>query len=185
MQEIFIKFWGRVVSFDVFAAGAAISVAGTTLFGDQFWAMVFLAYAMITFDTLTRWVYICKKFIVEKGRADSIVNVKWNSAVWQFFKSETWNKDNLTSRGFSRIAEKIFVYTLAIMACFFAGKNIPETHLFGFNLIPSQVFPGFISTVVFLIESSSVNENLILLGHASIAEYFEKLRDLIIGKLKG
>lgn len=184
MQEFFIRLWGRVINFDILAAGAAISLAGTTLFGEQFWAMVFLAYGLIAFDTLTRWLYICKKFIVDSRRVDEIINVKWQSAVWQFFKAETWNDNYLTSRGFSRITEKMIVYTLAIMVCFFAGKNVPEIHLFSFNLIPAQVFPGFISTVVFLIELTSVNENLILLGHASIADYCEKLRDFILRRLK-
>ena len=87
MQEFFIRLWGRVINFDILAAGAAISLAGTTLFGEQFWAMVFLAYGLIAFDTLTQWVYICKKFIVDSRRVDEIINVKWQSAVLQFFKA--------------------------------------------------------------------------------------------------
>lgn len=185
MQESTIKFFSNLVKIDVLAAGAAISLTGTAWFGEKFWAMVFLAYALIVFDTLTRWLYITKKFIVDAGRVDTIINVKWYSAVWQFFRAETWQDAYLTSRAFSRIVEKILVYTPSIMACFYAGQHMPETHLFGFNLIPGQVFPGFISTVIFLIELSSVNENLILLGHASIADYCEKLRDFIFSKMKG
>lgn len=183
MQEFLVRFWGKL-SVETVAIGTTLAATGTLWFGEKFWAMVILAYALIAFDTLTRWVYICKKFIVDAGRANNIRAVKLQSALWQFLKGETWQPDYLTSRGFSRIGEKILFYTLAIMVCFYAGKNAPEVHLFSFDLIPAQVFPGFISTVIFLVELSSVNENLILLEHDGIADYFEKLQGLIVDKLK-
>ena len=62
---------------------------------------------------------------------------------------------------------------------------MPEIHLFGFDLIPQQVFPGFISTAIFFVELSSLNENLIDLGYGSIADYVEKIKNFILDRLKG
>ncbi len=183
-MDFLVKFWSKAASLDLMAAATVIAVTGTTLFGNQFWAMFFLSVALVAVDTLTRWTYICKSFIVASGRTDSIRNTKLRSAIWQFFKAETWNEDYLNSKGLSRIREKLFWYPLILMLCFYAGENMPEIHLFGFDLIPAQVFPGFVSATLFFIELTSINENLILLGYASLADYCEKLRDFIFGRLK-
>lgn len=52
------------------------------------------------------------------------------------------------------------------------------------TLIPGEVFPGFISVVIFLVELSSLNENCVELGYRDIGEYLVKLKDLLLSKIK-
>lgn len=184
-MDFLLRMINRISNIDIWVPAAAIAAAGTSLFGEKFWAMFFLTLGLITVDTLTKWVDICKKFRVDMGREDCIRNVKLRIAFWQFLRAETWNKEYLNSSGISRIIEKIIWYTLSIMICFAAGKHMPEIHLFGFDLIPQQVFPGFISTAIFFVELSSLNENLIDLGYGSIADYVEKIKNFILDRLKG
>ena len=175
------RIWHKI---DIFGL-VLVAIAGLTdVFGVGFVPMVYLTLALITADTLVRWNVICKRYIVEHGRAESILHVKLWDAFKQLWRAETWCKDYLESRAFGRILEKIFVYIGALCVCFYAGQHMPSFKFAGLTLIPGEVFPGFISVVIFLVELSSLNENCVELGYRDIGEYLVKLKDLLLSKIK-
>ena len=72
---------------------------------------------------------------------------------------------------------------LALIIFFGMGTWAPEFHLFGVNIIPKDVFPGIICTVLFLIEVSSVNENLIELGYKGVSEYVQRFVEALLDRI--
>ena len=72
---------------------------------------------------------------------------------------------------------------LALIVFFGFGKWCPEFHLFGVDVLPKNVFPGIICTVLFLIEVSSLNENLIELGYKGVSEYVQRFVDAVLDRI--
>ncbi|MGL5514078.1 MAG: hypothetical protein ACRDBM_12685 [Sporomusa sp.] len=70
--------------------------------------------------------------------------------------------DYLSSRHFGRIVEKVFIYSGVITICHAAGKWIPVLGFMGLHFTPATVFPA--SIAIFLVELSSINENLKEMG---------------------
>lgn len=178
------SFLDRLANLDLWAAAAIIYAAGVTVCGPNFWPVLFLTFLMIGFDTLTRWDCICKKFIMDHDPEEQDIRlIKMSRVIVQFFKNETWSEEYLSSRAFGRIAEKLIVYSLALIIFFGMGTWMPEIHLFGVDVIPKNVFPGIICTVLFLIEVSSLNENLIELGYKGVSEYVQRFIDALMDRI--
>lgn len=183
-MDVLTKFLERLAVFDLWAAAAIIYAAGVELCGPNYWPMVLLTLLLIFADTLTRWDCIVKRYILDHDENEKDIRlVKLSRVVAQFFRSETWSADYLTSRAFSRICEKMLIYGLALTIFFIAGQWIPEFHLFGADIQPKNVFPGTITMVLFLIEVSSINENLNELGYHGVSEYVQRLIDALLDRI--
>lgn len=100
-----------------------------------------------------------------------------------FFKSETWQKGYLESRCFSRILEKMLLYNATIIVAFYAAKVIPPIHALGINLVASDILPGSVSIVIFMVEMTSINENLVELGYSSIANAVKRVLDYMLDRV--
>ena len=183
-MSVLKNFLDHLYNFDLWAIALIIYTIGTKLCGNNFWPVLFLVFLMVVFDTITRWDCICKKYIMEHDPDETDIKlIKLSRVFVQFFKAETWNEKYLSSRAFSRIIEKLTVYTLALIVFFCMGKWAPEIHCFGVDFIPEKVFPGLICTVIFLIEVSSLNENLIELGYKGVGEYVERFVNAILDRI--
>ena len=183
-MDVLGNFLDRLANFDLWAVATILYAAGVTVCGSNFWPVLFLTFLMVAFDTLTRWDVICKRFIMNHDpKEEDIRLIKMSRVIVQFFKNETWCEEYLSSRAFGRIAEKLIVYSLALIIFFGMGTWAPEIHLFGVDLVPKNVFPGIICTVLFLIEVSSLNENLIELGYKGVSEYVQRFIDGLLDRI--
>jgi len=183
-MEVLKSFLDRLANFDLWAAATIIYGVGVTVCGPNFWPVLFLTFLMVCFDTLTRWDCVCKRYIMDHDPEEQDIRlIKMSRVIVQFFKNETWCEEYLSSRAFGRIAEKMTIYLLALIIFFGFGKWCPEFHLFGVNVIPKDVFPGIICTVLFLIEVSSLNENLIELGYKGVSEYVQRFIDALMDRI--
>lgn len=178
------SFLERLANFDLWASATIIYGVGVTVCGPNFWPVLFLTFLLIGFDTLTRWDVIVKKFIMAHDPEEKDIRlIKLSRVIVQFFKNETWCEEYLNSRAFGRICEKMIVYSLALIIFFGAGVWIPEVHMFGVDIVPKNVFPGIICMVLFLIEVSSLNENLIELGYKGVSEYVQRFIDALLDRI--
>ena len=183
-MDVLKAFLARIANFDLWAAATVIYGIGVTVCGPNFWPVLFLTFLMVAFDTLTRWDCICKRYIMEHDPEEKDIRlIKLSRVFIQFFKNETWCEEYLSSRAFGRIAEKLVIYMLALIIFFGMGTWAPEFHLFGVNIVPKDVFPGIICTVLFLIEVSSVNENLIELGYKGVSEYVQRFVEALLDRI--
>ena len=183
-MAVFKSFIDRVCNFDLWAVSVIIYTVGVKICGPNFWPVLFLTFLMVGFDTLTRWDVICKRYIMDHDPEEQDIRlIKMSRVIVQFFKNETWCEEYLSSRAFGRIAEKMTIYLLALIIFFGFGKWCPEFHLFGANVIPKDVFPGIICTVLFLIEVSCLNENLIELGYKGVSEYVQRFVDAVLDRI--
>ncbi len=183
-MKFFYSFLDRIANFDLWAIATVIYAFGVKICGNNFWPVLFLMFLMVAFDTITRWDCICKRFIMDHDPEEKDIRlIKMSRVIIQFFKNETWCEEYLSSRAFGRIAEKLVVYSLALIIFFGMGTWTPEIHLFGADLVPKNVFPGIICTVLFLIEVSSLNENLIELGYKGVSEYVERVVNAILDRI--
>jgi hypothetical protein len=163
------------------ATAVTIGTIGTEICGNNFWAVLLLAYAAIFVDTITKWISISKKYYVDTAGCD-LIDVSWIQVIHGIL-GEAWGPKYLASRCFSRIIEKIFTYTVLITLCYAAGKWLPTLDLFGLKFSPSAVFPASASISVFLIEMSSINENLREMGQTAISDMLTKIVDFVINKI--
>lgn len=183
-MDVLKSFLERLANFNLWSVATLIYGVGVTICGDNFWPVLFLVFVMVAFDTLTRWDCICKRFIMDHDPEEKDIKlIKMSRVIVQFFKNETWCEEYLSSRAFGRIAEKLVIYMLALIVFFGFGKWCPEFHLFGVDVLPKNVFPGIICTVLFLIEVSSLNENLIELGYKGVSEYVQRFVDAILDRV--
>ena len=183
-MDVLTKFFERLCVFDLWAAAAIIYAAGVKLCGPNYWPMVLLVLLLIFCDTLTRWDCIVKRYILDHDEKETDIRlIKLSRVIVQFFRNETWSENYLTSRAFSRICEKMLIYGLALTIFFLAGQWLPEFHLFGVEIVPKNVFPGTITMVLFLIEISSINENLIELGYNGVSEYVQRIIDALLDRI--
>lgn len=183
-MSVFKSFLERLANFDLWAAATIIYAVGVKICGNNFWPVLFLTFLMVACDTITRWDCICKRYIMDHDPEESDIRlIKMSRVIVQFFKNETWCEEYLSSRAFGRIVEKLIVYSLALIIFFGMGQWMPEIHLFGVDVIPKNVFPGIICTVLFLIEVSSLNENLIELGYKGVSEYVQRFIDALMDRI--
>ena len=183
-MDVLKSFLERLANADLWAAATIIYAVGAKLCGPNFWPVLFLTFLMIGFDTLTRWDCICKRFIMDHDPEEKDIRmIRMSRVLVQFFRGETWSEEYLNSRAFGRIAEKMTIYALALIVFFGMGQWVPEIHLFGVDIAPKNVFPGIICMVLFLIEVSSLNENLIELGYKGVSEYVQRLVDALLDRI--
>ena len=174
-MDVLTKFLERLASFDLWAVATVLYGIGVAVCGPNFWPVLFLTFLMVAFDTITRWDVICKRYIMDHDPdEDDIKMIKLSRVIVQFFKNETWS--DLTK-------EKMVIYTMALIIFFGLGTWVPEIHMFGVDLVPKNVFPGIICTVLFLIEVSSLNENLIELGYHGVSEYVQRIVDAVLDRI--
>lgn len=174
----------RFLKVDIWAYAVVIWTFGNETFGPNFWGVVILAQLMIVFDTELKWVYLSKKYIYDTYQPeDPLENISLRKAICYFFKSETWQKGYLESRGFSRIIEKMLLYNATIIVAFYAAKVIPPIHALGINLVASDILPGSVSIVIFMVETTSINENLVELGYSSIANAVKRVLDYMLDRV--
>ncbi len=178
------SFLDRLTNVDLWGIATLIYAIGVKIAGANFWPVLFLTFLMIAFDTLTRWDCICKKYIMDHNPEETDIRlIPMSKVIVQFFRNETWCEEYLSSRAFGRICEKMIVYTLALLIFFGMGTWVPEIHVFGADLVPKNIFPGIICVVIFLIEVSSLNENLIELGYKGVSEYVQRFVDAILDRI--
>lgn len=168
-----------VTDFPIMATAVAAGTIGTYLFGDSFWAVLFLCYFAIFVDTFMKWTVIVKQFYFDKGIPDPTT---WQKLKAMFF-GDAWMPGYLESKYFGRIIEKIVSYTLILPICYGAGKWIPAFEFFGASISPGKVFPAVISIAILLYELSSINESLMQMGHKSLSEMISRFINLIMDKL--
>jgi hypothetical protein len=179
IMDFFHRLWKMISDIQIVALAVTIGAAGTKLFGENFWAVLFLSYAAVFVDTATKWVAITKRYFKDNGID---MPSTWQKIKALFFGA-AWSPGYLTSRYFSRILEKLVSYTLIISLCYAAGKWLPVLDILGIRFNPATVFPASASTGVFLVELSSINENLKEMGQTGIAEMLSKLVNLVTSKI--
>lgn len=178
--EFLNRLWKVISDIQITVIALAIGAIGTELCGDNFWAVLFLSYTAVFFDTATKWVAISKKYYVDTTGC-LMSDVSGTQVLYGIFGA-AWKPCYLTSRCFSRIPEKIFTYTAVITLCYAAGRWLPVLDLFGMRFVPATVFPASASISVFLVELSSINENLKEMGQTGISDMLTKLVDIVINK---
>lgn len=164
----------------IVAIAVTVGAIGTNLCGDSFWAVLFLSYFAVFADTATKWIAITKRYYVDTTGC-TLLDVRWIQVV-KGILNDAWSPNYLTSRGLGRIPEKIFMYTIVIAICHAAGKWLPVFEFAGIVLKPSMVFPASASISVFLVELSSINENLKEMGQTGIADMLSKVVAMVVNK---
>lgn len=174
--------WKLVSDIPIAATAVTIGALGTKLCGDNFWAVLFLSYSAIFFDTATKWIAISKRYYVDTTGC-KINEVLGRQVLRGIFLGEAWGSDYLNSRNFYRIVEKIFTYTAVIAICHAAGEWIPVLDFMGLRFTPATVFPASASMAVFLVELSSINENLKEMGQTGIADKLASIVSMVVNKI--
>ncbi|MGL5514319.1 MAG: hypothetical protein ACRDBM_13930 [Sporomusa sp.] len=173
--------WKLVSDIPIAATAVTIGALGTKYCGDSFWAVLILSYAAIFFDTATKWITITKRFYVDTTGC-KITEVR-GMQVLRGILGEAWEPDYLSSRNLYRIIEKIGTYTAVIAICHAAGKWIPVLDFMGLHFTPATVFPASASIAVFLVELSSINENLKEMGQTGIADKLASIVSMVVNKI--
>lgn len=179
--EFLERTWKLVSDIQITAIAVTIGGLGVKFCGDSFWAVLFLSYAAVFFDTATKWIAITKRYYVDTTSCQ-ITEVRGTLVMRGIFFGEAWGSNYLSSRYFSRILEKIFTYTVVIAICHAAGKWIPALDLIGMQFTPATVFPASASIAVFLVELSSINENLKEMGQTGIADKLAYIVSIVANK---
>ena len=173
---------GKLAS-DIPIAATAVTIGalGTEYCGDSFWAGLFLSFAAVIIDTGTKWIAITKKYYTDTTGCQ-ISEVR-SVQVLRGILGEAWEPDYLNSRYFGRVVEKILTYTAVIAICHAAGKWIPVLDFMGLHFTPATVFPASASISVFLVELSSINENLKEMGQTGIADKLASIVSMVVNKI--
>ena len=177
--ELLQRAWKSISDIQLMAIAIAIGTAGTQLCGERFWAVLFLAYAAVFADTLTKWIAITKRYYQDH----EIALTTWLLVVNIIFHGPAWSSGYLESRKLGRILEKLLTYTVVITLCHAAGKWLPSLELFGLTLNPASVFPASASIGVFLVELRSINENLNEMGQTGISDMLTNIVNIIAAKI--
>jgi len=180
--ELLERAWKLVSDIPIAAIAVTIGALGTEYCGDSFWAVLVLSFAAIFFDTATKWVAITKRYYVDTTGCQ-INEVRGVQVLCGIFLGEGWEPDYLNSRYFSRIIEKICTYTAVISICHAAGKWIPVLDFMGLHFTPATVFPASASIAVFLVELSSISENLKEMGQTGIANKLASIVSMVVNKI--
>lgn len=163
------------------AIAVTIGAIGTKFCGDSFWAVLFLSYFSVFADTATKWVAITKRYYVDITGC-TLLEVRGMQVI-KGILGEAWGPNYLNSRGLARIPEKIVTYTIVIAICHAAGKWLPVLEFAGISLNPATVFPASASISVFLVELSSINENLKEMGQTGIADMLSKIVSAVANRI--
>ena len=174
--------WKLVSDIPIAATAVTIGALGTKYCGDSFWAVLFLSFAAVFVDTGTKWIAITKKYYADTTGCQ-ISEVRGAQVLRGIFLGDAWEPDYLNSRHFGRILEKIFTYTAVIAICHAAGKWIPVLDFMGLHFTPATVFPASASIAVFLVELSSINENLKEMGQTGIADKLASIVSMVVNKI--
>lgn len=179
--ELFQRAYKMISDIQIVAIAVTIGAMGTKLCGDSFWAVLFLSYAAVFIDTATKWIGITKRYYSDTTGC-AISEVRGIQVIKGIF-CEAWKPDYLMSRYFGRILEKIFAYTMIIALCHAAGKWIPVLDIFGMHFSPAAVFPAAASIAIFLVELSSINENLKEMGQTGLSDMLNNLVSTVSNKI--
>ena len=171
--------WKMLSDIQFVALMVTIGTIGTNLCGDKYWAVLFLSFAAVFIDTLTKWIAITKQYY----RDHELRLTTWLLIVNIVFHGPAWCKGYLESRSLGRISEKILTYTVVITLCHAAGKWLPVLDLFGLIFNSATVFPASASVGVFLIEFKSINENLKEMGQTGIADMLTSIVSMVVNKI--
>lgn len=179
VTDFFQRVWKSATDFPLLATAFTIGTIGTQLCGETFWAVLFLSYASVFFDTLTKWIAIIKRYY----RDNELRLTTWKLIINIVFDGPAWSPGYLESRKLSRIIEKLLTYTIVIMLAHAGGKWLPTLD-FGFGVFkPSNVLPASVSVAVFIIEFRSISENLKEMGQAGIADMITNITNIIVSKI--
>ena len=77
----------------------------------------------------------------------------------------------------------MLLYNATIITAFYAAKVIPPIHALGINLVASDILPGSVSMVIFMVEMTSINENLVELGYSSIANAVKRVLNYMLDRV--
>ena len=179
LNDLIQRAWKMFSDFQFVALMLTIGTVGTNLCGDKFWAVLFLSYAAVFADTLTKWIAITKAYYKDR----ELQLTTWLLVVNIFFHGPAWAQGYLESRKLGRILEKLLTYTVVITLCHAAGKWLPVLDLFGLVFNPATVFPASASAGVFLIELKSINENLKEMGQTGLADMLSNLVSTVSNKI--
>lgn len=179
INDISQRAWKMLSDIQFVALIVAVGTVGTSLCGEKFWAVLFLSYAAVFADTLTKWIAITKAYYRDKN----LSLTTWILVVNIFFHGPAWAPGYLESRKLGRILEKLLTYTVVITLCHAAGKWLPVLDLFGLVFNPATVFPASASVGVFLIEFKSINENLKEMGHTGLSDMLSNLVSTVSKKI--
>lgn len=179
INDIVQRAWRMVSDIPFVALIVTIGTLGTNLCGDKFWAVLFLSYAAVFADTLTKWIAVTKAYY----RDHELRLTTWVLVVNIVFHGPAWSSGYLESRKLGRILEKLLTYTVVITLCHAAGKWLPVLELFGLVFNPATVFPASASAGVFLIEFKSINENLKEMGQTGLSDLLNNLVSTVSNKI--
>lgn len=179
LTEFFQRVWKSASDLPLMATALAIGTVGTQLCGEKYWAVLFLSYAAVFVDTLTKWIAIIKRYYRDK----KLRLTTWRLVVNIVFHGPAWSKGYLESRALGRIMEKLLTYTLVITLMYAGGKWIPVWELFGIVFNPATVLPASASAGVFLIEFRSISENLKEMGQTGIADLLSNIVNAVLSRM--
>lgn len=179
INDLLQRTWKMFSDFQFLALIVAIGTIGTNLCGDKFWAVLFLSYAAVFADTLTKWIAVTKAYYHDH----ELRLTTWLLIANIIFHGPAWSPGYLESRKLGRILEKLLTYTVVITLCHAGGKWLPVFELFGLVFNPANVFPASASVGVFLLEFKSINENFKEMGQAGIADALNNLINLVLNRI--
>jgi hypothetical protein len=179
VNDLIQRAWKMFSDIQFLALIVAIGAIGTNICGNRFWAVLFLSYAAVFADTLTKWIAVTKAYYHDH----ELKLTTWLLIVNIVFHGPAWSTGYLESRKLGRILEKLLTYTVVITLCHAAGKWLPVLDLFGLVFNPATVFPASASAGVFLIEFKSINENLKEMGQAGLSEILSNLVSAVSNKI--
>jgi len=137
---------------------------------------------MVFIDTVTKGVGITKHYYADTTGC-AITDVQSIQIIRGIFLGEAWKPGYLMSRYFGRIVEKYFTYSVVIIVCHAGRKWLPVLDLMWLHFAPSTVFPASASIGVFLVELSSINENLKEMGQTGIFDLLERVISTVTNKI--
>ena len=156
---------------------SCISSAGCYLFGGSE-AILGAVIVFIALDTLTKWVAITRKYLIDTGHADQELTA--TSIVCGFFYA--WKPGYLTSTDLRRHwGEKMFTYVVLIIAASMVAK-LPDIVLFGTPV--NKSLSGGIYTYILMTELFSIVENLEEMGNSHIAQ-LKQIFCVLVTKITG
>ncbi len=119
--EFFLRLWKLISDIQITAIAITIGALGTKICGDSFWAVLFLSYAAVFFDTGTKFLAITKRYYADKTGC-SITEVR-GMQLLRGILGEAWGPEYLNSRGLGRIPEKILTLQLLLLFAMLRGSG--------------------------------------------------------------
>lgn len=151
---------------------SCISALFCYLFGGS-GAILVVVVVFIVLDTLTKWVAITKRFLIDQGAKEEELSA--SALMCGFFYA--WKPGYLSSTALRKCwGEKLFTYCILIV---FAGlmAKLPEISLFGLPV--NKSISGGIYTCIALTELFSITENLEDMGNKKLGQLKQFLCNLV------